>query len=225
MKKPLLTMDTETYIYQPFGQVIFDLAFGLHDKQGNMIDCLNYLVRETMTISDAKCAHYQAKHYTHYIPALDAQEIRLMPWNDIVDELHYIITENNVDAICAYNLPFDLTALRNTELAVNGDISEKMQDILNWKKLCIWNFSCKTIAKSRKYKNASAIYNWTTRTGNVLTNAECVYKFVSGNPDFVESHTAKEDVAIEAQILAHCYNRKTKVPYNELNSQCWKHAQ
>ncbi|MEK9954992.1 MAG: hypothetical protein VW577_06250 [Pelagibacteraceae bacterium] len=226
MKKINFTFDNETYIRQGFGQVIFDIAWAMHYKNGQIIDePINYLVLETMTTPDAKNSHYQAKHYTDYIPMLDRQEINLMPWNNIVDEMHYTITENNVNAICAYNLGFDLTALRNTDMLINGKITEKMQEILNWKKLCIWNFVCKTIAKSRDYKNASAIYDWYSRTGNMLTGAEYAYKFVSQNPDFAESHTAKQDVIIEAEILSACYDRKTTIPYNELNAQCWKIAQ
>jgi len=226
MKSVNLTFDNETFIRQPFGQIIFDIAWAMHYKNGQIIDePINYLVKETITAPDANKAHYQAKHYTDYIPMLDSNEIKLMPWNDIVDELHYTLTENNVNALCAYNLLFDLRALRNTEMAINGFISEKMQDILNWKKLCIWNFVCKTIAKSRNYKNASALYSWFSGTGNMLTGAEYAYKFVSQNPKFVEAHTAKKDVIIEAEILSACYNSKTKIPYNELNAQCWKLAQ
>jgi hypothetical protein len=41
--------------------------------------------------------------------------------------------------------------------------------------------------------------------------AEIVYRFISKNNDFVESHTGLEDVEIEAQILAYCMRQHKKM--------------
>lgn len=39
--------------------------------------------------------------------------------------------------------------------------------------------------------------------------AEVIYRYLTGNIDFIESHTGLEDVMIEKEIFAHC-NRQHK---------------
>ena len=60
------------------------------------------------------------------------------------------------------------------------------------------------------------------RKGNILTNAECAYRFISGDLDFKESHTAAEDTTIEREILADCFRAKGPVPYNIITGQPWR---
>ena len=37
--------------------------------------------------------------------------------------------------------------------------------------------------------------------------AEILYRFISGNKDFIENHTGLEDVMIEKEILAYCFRQ------------------
>ena len=41
--------------------------------------------------------------------------------------------------------------------------------------------------------------------------AEILYRYISGNNDFIESHTGLEDVDIERQILAYCFKQHKKM--------------
>ena len=54
------------------------------------------------------------------------------------------------------------------------------------------------------YKNFCEDYGFFTESGNYSTTAENVYKFVSGNLEFVEDHTALSDSLIENAILNAC---------------------
>jgi hypothetical protein len=46
--------------------------------------------------------------------------------------------------------------------------------------------------------------------------AEILYRYISGNIDFDESHTGLEDVLIEVQILAYCYRQHKAMPHKVL---------
>jgi hypothetical protein len=59
----------------------------------------------------------------------------------------------------------------------------------------------------------------------VRTTAEKVYSYLSGNPDFIESHTALHDAQIETEILHRLLARKTPIPYNVLDHMPWRKAQ
>jgi hypothetical protein len=41
--------------------------------------------------------------------------------------------------------------------------------------------------------------------------AETIYRYISGNYDFKESHTGLEDVMIEKDILTYCFRKHKKM--------------
>ena len=51
------------------------------------------------------------------------------------------------------------------------------------------------------YKKFCEKNNYYTETGNYSTTAETVFRYITGNPDFDEAHTALNDAEIEAAIL------------------------
>ena len=63
-----------------------------------------------------------------------------------------------------------------------------------------------TICKQKTY------IRWCERNGYMTNHskprpratAEILYRYISGNEDFIESHTGLEDVMIEKEIFAHC---------------------
>lgn len=54
------------------------------------------------------------------------------------------------------------------------------------------------------FKDFCEHYEYFTETGNYSTTAETVYRYVSGNTDFIEAHTALNDAEIESTILEWC---------------------
>ena len=49
------------------------------------------------------------------------------------------------------------------------------------------------------------------KTPRPQLKAEVIYKFLSGDNDFTESHTGLEDVLIEKEILAYCFAKHQKM--------------
>ena len=58
---------------------------------------------------------------------------------------------------------------------------------------------------------------WCEQNGYITKNNQCrfsaevLYRYITGNDDFIESHTGLEDVMIEKDILAYCYSRHKKM--------------
>jgi len=50
-----------------------------------------------------------------------------------------------------------------------------------------------------------------TDSGNYSTTAEVMYRYLTGNTDFIEDHTALSDSEIEAEILLECIKRGAEV--------------
>lgn len=63
------------------------------------------------------------------------------------------------------------------------------------------------IHKMPTYKAFCEEYGLKTKNGRLSTTAESLYKFITDNPNFVESHTGLEDVQIEREILFYCYRQ------------------
>ena len=64
------------------------------------------------------------------------------------------------------------------------------------------------------YKDFCEHYEYFTETGNYSTTAETVYRYVSGNTDFIEAHTALNDAEIESAILEWCVVNGAKLNTN-----------
>jgi hypothetical protein len=50
-----------------------------------------------------------------------------------------------------------------------------------------------------------------TKNGRLSMTAENLYRFIINDPEYVEEHTALEDVMIEKEILAYCYRQHKKM--------------
>ena len=73
---------------------------------------------------------------------------------------------------------------------------------------------------SRDVLNKSKDYCAYCQKNGYLTNhkvpqnrmtAEIIWRYLSGNENFIESHTGLEDVEIETEIMAHCLKTRKNV--------------
>lgn len=74
------------------------------------------------------------------------------------------------------------------------------------------------IAPMPSYQGFCRKNDYLTSTGKVRITAEILWRFISKDYKFQESHTSLEDVMIEKEILAYCF-RKNKSMEKELFSK------
>ena len=74
----IATIDTETVGLEGH---VYDIAWCIHNKRGDIRIERNFLVEENFT-DPAKMmgAFYAGKHFTHYARMLQDGEVRLTPW-------------------------------------------------------------------------------------------------------------------------------------------------
>lgn len=89
-----------------------------------------------------------------------------------------LIDDYDIKAIIAHNAPHDKTALSNT---LGG------LDIIPW--LCTYRTALKTVCN---YKT----YLYKTKTGLPSATAENLYRYISGEDDFIQTHTALDDCMV-----------------------------
>ena len=217
--KKFAIFDTETNgVNNPY---IYDIAWQIVDKKGNVYESENFAIRETITDPAIMCqAYYHKKVYTDYIEMLAGGMLELVNYNFAMAKFNRQIKEHNVKVISAYNLGFDLRALKATNMLINkipaANISKKLE------RLDIWQFACETFLNSRTFKKEAFRNAWISDKGNIQTGAEIAYKYLTGNPDFIEDHTALSDVEIERDILTKCFQYQKKIPYGIVNAHPWR---
>lgn len=231
--KKFLVADGET-IGLGSRSYLFDFAYSIVTRNETVLE-RSFLVREILTNPRLMLAAYFSKHwrsmmgakiFSNYIPAIAAQNMHLHSWREIVETLRDDMQTHNVSVFSAYNLRFDMNAIAVTHRHIGyGD------KVLPYKPdlLCLWEFACQTVCNTKLYHDVAHERGnetgWITDAGNVRTNAEKVYAFLSGEFDFIEEHTALADVHAETVILQRLLAKKRAIPYNVLDYMPWRKAQ
>ena len=215
---------------------VFDFGYVISNRKGKIFQERNFLIKEVITNPKIMLgalynkewrAMMGGKLFSIYIPELNAGTMNLTKWRDALDVMREDINTYGVDVFSAYNLPFDLGAMNKT----HNLVTEKNLDFSRLDKLCLWEFASITVLRSRLFHdtcrrlNDPAKNDWITPANNVRTTAEKTYAFLSGQFDFVESHTALHDAQIETEILHRLLAKKTPIPYNIVQGFSWRKAQ
>lgn len=213
-----MVFDTETMGVS--NRVIYDIGYYIVNRRGKVFTSKRFLVREIITnpriMTDA---FYHDKIYSNYLEMIDNADSPLIhAWADIQDYIREDINTYNVNTFAAYNLGFDMSAIKATNKATNCGSLLTARPVL----LDLWLFSCMYLFNTRYYKEMATANNWVSDAGNYRTTAEHAYRFITLNADYTEPHTALEDAAIESEILNRLLNKRKKIPYNVMNPHPWK---
>ena len=213
---------------------VFDLGYVISNRKGKIFQERNFLIREVLTnprimlgalYNKEWRAMMGGKIFHHYIPGLNDSTLKIYGWREALQIMRDDILTYDVNVFSAYNLPFDLGAMNKT----HNMITEKSLDFSRLDLLCLWEFACITVLRSRLYHDVAHKLGqdagWITPANNVRTTAEKTYAFLSGDYGFIESHTALHDAKIETEILHRLLAKKTPIPYNILQGFSWRKAQ
>lgn len=204
-----MIIDTET---MTGARTVFDLGYKVIDRKGNVYAEASYVVAETV-LAESGIATMFADRFTrtkapHYIASLlaDLGEFTVADFATIRADVLATIAEYDA-TICAYNVNFDLNALEKTSNALLGcgffDTDPEVLDI--------WAMALGCICTTAKFVQFVASHGITTEKGNPQTGAEAVYRFITGDPDFEEAHTAHADCGIEQVIFQKCMGTHKKL--------------
>lgn len=91
----------------------------------------------------------------------------------------------------------------------------------------IWGLACRYMLNNDEYKQMCLDNEWKTASGKYFkTSAEVAFRYYSKDMEFIEAHTAIDDVDIEAQIFSSIIKKNLKhleigliyFPFRELGS-------
>ena len=203
-KKYFLVVDTETTgainapLVYDFGAKIVDLYGRTYEKISAVIADIFLNEPERM-----KSAYYTEK-LPQYYEDLKNNKRKLYKFSTVRRIVYNWIKKYNIEAVCAYNLAFDERALNNT-LRFVSEGKYRFFFPKGTQFIDIWSMACSSIFQRKSYQRMAYDNNWFSEKGNLLTNAEKAYCYLTNQNEFEESHTALEDVEIETVIFSYCW--------------------
>ena len=205
MKNLYCTLDTETVGGATAPTGFYHLGGIIHDRQGNIYGCFNYLVAEMFDL--IKDDDYAKKNFDLYLEMLESGEATLIDTQaNAVAMVNAICEYYKVNTMMAFNSGFDY-------------VKTPCRDLLEGREFIdLWLMALETICQKASYRKFCAESGRYNNKGNCRTNAESVFAYLTNNPTYCEEHTALEDSKIEFEIFNACIRSHKKFTKN---THCW----
>ena len=212
-----IVLDTETCPLEqtdevtPWNMFVYDIGWAIVDKRGKVYKTQSFINADIFLDEKElmKSAYYSEK-IPKYWEDIKSGTRQLKSFYNIRKQLLEDIAEYRVKEIYAHNMRFDYGTLQNTQRW----LTKSKYRYFFPKGIEI----CDTLKMARQVLKDSKMYRvWCEQNGYITKNNQCrfsaevLYRYITGNDDFIESHTGLEDVMIEKDILAYCYSRHKKM--------------
>lgn len=213
-----LVIDTETCPIDkdlaevtPTNMFTYDIGWAVVDKRGNVYATRSFVNADIFLDEKAlmESAYYADKIPSYWEDIKSGNRI-LTSFYKIRQTLLADMREYNITEVYAHNMRFDIGVLNGTQRWLT---KSKYRYFFPY-----GTEICDTLKMSRQVIGSMPTYirfceenGYTTKTGKPRFTAEILYRFISKDNDFIESHTGLEDVMIEKEILAYCFKQHKKM--------------
>lgn len=208
-----LVFDTETAnsLEDP---MMYDIGGAIVDKTGAVYEAFSFI------IYDVFCADrrlfdtaYYAEKRPMYEEQIKSGQRRIVSIYTARSYFTELCKKYNVRAMCAHNARFDYNSTNKTIRYVTKSKSRYFlpYGIPLWDTL---KMAQDTICKQPTYIRWCERNGYVQKNGKPRATAEILYRYITLDNDFIESHTGLEDVLIEKEILVRCLRQHKKMRKN-----------
>lgn len=193
--------------------LVYDIGWAVTDKRGKIYKTRSFVVAETfLDMKDVMKSAYYAEKIPKYWEDIKAGTREIKTLMSIRKILFEDMKEYNINIVFAHNASFDVRALNNT---VRYITKSRFRWFFSYGTE-IWDtlkMARQAIGKQKSYITWCVNNGYLTKhkVPRVRLTAEILYRYLSGNKNFIESHTGLEDVIIETKIMAHCLRQHKKL--------------
>lgn len=200
-----IMLDTETTnsLDDP---ICYDVGFAVVDKEGSIYETHSFVVAEVFLNEELMESAYFIKKVPQYWEDIKKGTRKLAKFNTIRKVLAETMKKYNTNIVIAHNARFDYRSTAKTQRYLT---KSKYRYFLPYGTE-IWDtlkMAREVLKNDVDYDNFCYNNNYVTKRGCKRFTAEILYRFFTGDNDFVESHTGLEDVTIEKVIFAECMAR------------------
>ena len=197
-KMNILVFDTETAnLEKPF---CYNLGYVIYNTdESKVVMKRDYVIEQVWHNTMLFTTAYYADKRELYVSRMTGRTAIMDKWGYVCQRLYRDIVEFEITDGYAYNSGFDEKVFE-----FNCDWFKTINPLDNIAVHDIRGYVMEKIAFTEAYKNFCEEQTLYTESGNYSTTAEAVYRYISGNHDFIEEHTALADSEIECDILKFC---------------------
>lgn len=200
-----IMLDTETTnsLDDP---ICYDVGFAVVDKEGSIYETHSFVVAEVFLNEELMASAYFIEKVPQYWEDIKKGTRKLAKFNTIRKVLAETMKKYNTNIVIAHNARFDYRSTAKTQRYLT---KSKYRYFLPYGTE-VWDtlkMAREVLKNDVDYDNFCYNNNYVTKRGCKRFTAEILYRFFTGDNDFVESHTGLEDVTIEKVIFAECMAR------------------
>ena len=200
-----IMLDTETTnsLDDP---ICYDVGFAVVDKEGSIYETHSFVVAEVFLNEELMASAYFIEKVPQYWEDIKNGTRKLAKFNTIRKVLAETMKKYNTNIVIAHNARFDYRSTTKTQRYLT---KSKYRYFLPYGTE-VWDtlkMAREVLKNDVAYDNFCYNNNYVTKRGCKRFTAEILYRFFTGDNDFVESHTGLEDVTIEKVIFAECMAR------------------
>ena len=198
-------LDTSSALPYDVGYRVVDIPhFNVYEER-------SFVVRDVFVdMRDVMKTAYYADKIPRYVDDLRAGLRTMASALDVYYQFRKDVRDYNITTVIAHNARFDYNVL-NTFIRY---ITKSEKRYFMPCGVEIWDsmkMARDVIHKMPTYRKFCEQNNFFTASGKLPTTAEVLYRFISKDPTFKESHTGLEDVQIEAEIAKYCFRQHKKM--------------
>lgn len=183
-----MVIDDDGADYQRISLINKDVFFGMKESMKNA---------------------YYAEKIPDYMRSIWAKEKEVVNTWEMWKIINQIIKENDIHEIIGHNVWFDINTL-NATMRYHTQSRKRFFFPYGIEVVDTMKLARETFVKDDEYIQYCMQNGYMTnfKKPTPRVTAEILYRFLSGNNDFCESHTGLADVDIERKIYAECIKRK-----------------
>lgn len=190
--------------------LFYDFGFAVVDTKGNVYEEYSFTNRDIFFEKELMQSAYYKKKIPMYWEGIKNGTRKLATTYEIHKAFVDCINKYECKWVIAHNARFDHAVTNATQRWVTKSKYRFFipYDIEIWDSM---KMARDIICPMPTYKKFSEKHGLLTKQGRTSARAENLYKFISKNPNFVESHTGLEDVRIEREIMWYCLRQHKKM--------------
>lgn len=200
-----LMFDTETtnYLECP---LCYDFGFSVIDEEGNIYKRGSYVIADVFLDKELMKIAFYAEKIPQYQREIKEGKRILCKWKTLKAIIKETIEEYEIEYVVAHNARFDYTSTA---------VTQRYLTCSKWRYFFPYGIrfvdtlklARTTFANDEEYIAFCKENNDLTKHKRPKLTAEVLYRYLTNDPTFVESHTGLEDVDIETAIFLECLRR------------------
>ena len=208
MRAIMLDTETTNDIECP---ICYDLGFCVLDLEtGEVLEQHSYVIADVFCDKELMSSAYFADKIPQYWDDIKNGKRALRRWSTVRAIIREVMAQYETDTVIAHNARFDYTSTATTQRYLT---SSKWRYFFPYgtKFVCTLKMAREVFGKDEDYIAFCEKYNYLTTYNKPKLTAEILYRYLTNDLDFVESHTGLEDTEIESVILFECMKRNPDI--------------